>query len=241
MTRDHLAPLKARVDSIDWTRVQADLDAQGWAIAPGLLSDAEARSVSSLYHRDDCFRSHVVMARHGFGRGAYKYFRYPLPDPIATIRAAVWPHLVPIANEWQDRLKREERFPAIHAEFLDRCRQAGQDRPTPLLLEYGPGDYNCLHRDLYGQHVFPIQMALLLDLPGVDFTGGEFVMTEQRPRMQSRAMVLPLGLGDAAFFAVNSRPVRGTRGDYQVRLNHGVSQVTEGRRHVAGIIFHDAS
>jgi hypothetical protein len=233
--------LASRVDALDWSAMRTTLDAQGWAIAPGLLEEDEARLIAGLYARDNHFRSRVVMARHGFGRGEYKYFGYPLPDPIAEIRTAAWPHLVPLANDWQARMKRHDCFPPDHAAFLARCHAAGQVRSTPLLLKYGPGDYNCLHRDLYGDHVFPIQMALLLDRPGIDFEGGEFVITEQRPRMQSRAMVLPLRRGDAAFFAVNGRPVRGVRGDYQVRLNHGVSQVMVGCRHVAGIIFHDAS
>ena len=232
--------LAARVDALDWAAMRTTLDAQGWVIARGLIEEDEARLIAGLYARDDHFRSRVVMARHGFGRGEYKYFGYPLPGPIAEMRTAAWPHLVPLANDWQARMKRDDRFPPDHAAFLARCHAAGQVRSTPLLLKYGPGDYNCLHRDLYGDHVFPIQMALLLDRPGIDFAGGEFVMTEQRPRMQSRAMVLPLRMGDAAFFAVNGRPVRGMRGDYQVRLNHGVSQVTMGCRHVAGIIFHDA-
>jgi hypothetical protein len=234
-------PLPACVDAIDWTAVRAALDTQGWAVVPGLLDEEEAKSIAGLYARDEGFRSRVVMARHGFGRGEYRYFSYPLPDPIAAIRTAAYPHLVPIANDWHARMKRDDRFPPDHAAFLARCHAAGQVRPTPLLLEYGPGDHNCLHRDIYGDHVFPIQMALLLDQPGRDFEGGEFVMTEQRPRMQSRAMVLPLRMGDVALFAVNSGPVRGGRGDYQVRLNHGVSRVTAGSRHVAGIIFHDAS
>jgi hypothetical protein len=181
------------------------------------------------------------MARHGFGRGEYKYFSYPLPPLIETLRTAAYPHLVPIANQWHERMRKEERFPPGHAAFLERCHEAGQMRPTPLLLEYAPEDYNCLHRDLYGDHVFPIQIAVLLDQPGEDFEGGEFVMTEQRPRMQTRAMVLPLRKGDAAIFAVNFRPMKGTRGDYQVRLNHGVSKLHKGKRHTVGVIFHDAT
>jgi hypothetical protein len=181
------------------------------------------------------------MARHGFGRGEYKYFSYPLPPLIQTLRTAAYPHLVPIANKWHERMRKEERFPSEHAAFLKSCHEAGQVRPTPLLLEYAPEDYNCLHRDLYGDHVFPIQIAILLDQPGEDFEGGEFVMTEQRPRMQTRAMVLPLKKGDAAIFAVNFRPMKGTRGDYQVRLNHGVSKLYTGKRHTVGVIFHDAT
>lgn len=230
----------ARVDRIDWTKIHSSLDAQGWAIAPGLLAPAEADSVAGLYPQDQGFRSHIIMARHGFGRGAYKYFSYPLPPLVEALRTAAYPRLAPIANRWHERMGKETRFPPEHAAFLARCHQAGQVRPTPLLLEYGPDDYNCLHRDLYGAHVFPLQIAILLDEPGVDFEGGEFVMTEQRPRMQSRAMVLPLRKGDAAIFAVNSRPMKGTRGDYQVKLNHGVSKLRAGKRRTLGVIFHDA-
>jgi hypothetical protein len=233
--------IKARVDSIDWAKVRADLDVQGWAVVPKLLTHAEADGISNLYPQEEGFRGHVVMARHGFGRGEYKYFSYPLPSLIQTLRAAVYPHLVPIANQWHERMRKEGRFPPEHAAFLERCHEAGQVRPTPLLLEYAPEDYNCLHRDLYGDHVFPIQIAILLDQPGEDFEGGEFVMIEQRPRMQTRAMVLPLRKGDAAIFAVNFRPMKGTRGDYQVRLNHGVSKLYTGKRHTVGVIFHDAT
>ncbi|WP_231712566.1 2OG-Fe(II) oxygenase [Vineibacter terrae] len=233
--------IEARVGGVDWTTVHADLDAQGWAIAPRLLTHAEADLIAGLYHREQGFRSHVIMARHGFGRGAYKYFSYPLPLLIQALRTAAYPHLVPIANQWHERMGKDARFPPHHAAFLERCHQAGQTRPTPLLLEYAPEDYNCLHRDLYGEHVFPIQIAILLDQPGEDFEGGEFVMTEQRPRMQTRAMVLPLKKGDAAIFAVNSRPMKGVRGDYQVKLNHGVSKLHAGKRRTLGVIFHDAA
>lgn len=229
-----------RIAAADWPRVAAELDAQGWAILPGLLSAAEADAIAGLYDREEGFRSRVVMARHGFGRGEYRYFAYPLPDPIQALRAAAYPCLAPIANAWQARLGQAARFPDDHAAFLERCRAAGQTRPTPLLLRYGPDDYNCLHRDLYGEHVFPLQIAILLDQPGEDFTGGEFVMTEQRPRMQTRPMVLPLRKGDAAVFAVAGRPMKGVRGDYRVKLNHGVSKLTAGRRHTLGVIFHDA-
>jgi hypothetical protein len=235
------AAIQGRVERIDWERIYADLDAQGWAIAPKLLTHTEADAVAGLYDRGDGFRSHVIMGRHGFGRGEYKYFSYPLPPIIQSLRAATYPHLVPIANKWHERMSKEVRFPANHAAFLDRCHKAGQVRPTPLLLQYAPDDYNCLHRDLYGEHVFPIQIAILLDQPGEDFEGGEFVMTEQRPRMQTRAMVLPLKKGDAAIFAVNSRPMKGVRGDYQVKLNHGVSKLYSGKRHTVGVIFHDAT
>lgn len=234
------ASMQARVDAVDWTAVHADLDAQGWAIVPALLTHEEADSIAGLYRQEQGFRSQVVMARHGFGRGEYKYFSYPLPKLIQALRTAAYPHLAPIANEWHGRMGKDVRFPGDLAAFLERCHQAGQVRPTPLLLEYAAGDYNCLHRDLYGEHVFPMQIAILLDQPGEDFMGGEFVMTEQRPRMQTRAMVLPLRKGDAAVFAVNSRPMKGTRGDYQVKLSHGVSKVHSGRRHTVGVIFHDA-
>jgi len=234
-------PIEARVDVIDWGKVHADLDAQGWAVAPKLLTHAEADSISHLYHQEHGFRSHIIMSRHGFGRGEYKYFSYPLPTLIQSLRTAAYTKLAPIANAWNERMRQPVRFPADHKAFLERCHRAGQVRPTPLLLEYAPEDYNCLHRDLYGEHVFPIQIAILLDQPGEDFEGGEFVMTEQRPRMQSRAMVLPLKKGDAAIFAVNSRPMKGVRGDYQVKLNHGVSKLYSGKRHTVGVIFRDAA
>ena len=232
--------IEARVDAVDWTKVHADLDAQGWAVVPKLLTTSEADLIAGLYHQEEVFRSHVIMARHGFGRGEYKYFSYPLPPLIQALRTAAYPRLVPIANQWHERMGKAVRFPHDHATFLKRCHQAGQTRPTPLLLEYAPEDYNCLHRDLYGEHVFPLQIAILLDQPGEDFKGGEFVMTEQRPRMQTRAMVLPLEKGDAAIFAVNSRPMKGMRGDYQVKLSHGVSKLHSGKRHTVGVIFHDA-
>jgi hypothetical protein len=234
------AEIQGRVDSVDWKQVQVELNAQGWAVVQKLLSLAEADFVAGLYRQEEGFRSHVIMARHGFGRGEYKYFSYPLPPLIQALRTAAYPHLAPIANQWHERMGKEIRFPDDHAAFLDRCHQAAQTQPTPLLLEYVTDDYNCLHRDLYGEHVFPMQLAILLDQPGDDFVGGEFVMTEQRPRMQTRAMVLPLRKGDAAIFAVNSRPMKGARGDYQVKLNHGVSKLYSGKRHTVGVIFHDA-
>jgi hypothetical protein len=180
------------------------------------------------------------MERHGFGRGEYKYFAYPLPDALERVRRAVYPHLAPVANRWNEVMGIETRYPREHAAFIERCHRAGQTRPTPLLLRYAPGDFNCLHQDLYGEHVFPLQMAILLSEPGRDFTGGEFVMTEQRPRMQSRAEVVPLSQGDAVFFAVHHRPVQGTRGPYRVNMRHGVSRLRSGRRHMLGVIFHDA-
>jgi len=230
-----------RVNAIDWAAAAADLDAQGWAVLPGLVSEDEGAGIAGLYESGAGFRSHVIMARHGFGQGEYRYFAYPLPPLVQHLRTALYPHLVPIANRWHERMGIESRFPIDHRSFLERCHAAGQARPTPLLLQYGAGDYNCLHQDLYGEHVFPLQVATLLSEPGRDFQGGEFVMTEQRPRMQTRAAVIPLTKGDAVVFAVNSRPVRGSRGDYQVKLRHGVSKLRAGRRHTLGIIFHDAA
>jgi hypothetical protein len=229
-----------RVEAVDWGRVTQDLDQQGSATIEGLLSSAECQAIASLYPNNDLFRSRIVMSRHGFGRGEYKYFDYPLPDLIEQFRTAVYPRLVAIANRWNEAMAIDIRYPETHAEFIMRCRQAGQVRPTPLLLQYGAGDYNCLHQDLYGEHVFPLQLAILLSEPGKDFTGGEFVMTEQRPRMQSRPIVVPLRQGDGVVFAVHNRPVQGTRGMYRVNLRHGVSRVRSGHRHTVGIIFHDA-
>jgi uncharacterized protein len=231
----------SRLEAIDWPAIFADLDAQGWAVIPKLLSAKECDAVASLYQKDEGFRSKVVMARHGFGRGEYKYFAYPLPHLIETLRSALYPDLAPIANRWHEAMGMEVRFPAAHAQFIKRCHAAGQTRPTPLLLQYGRDDYNCLHQDLYGEHVFPLQVAILLSEPGEDFEGGEFVLTEQRPRMQSRAMVVPLKEGDAVVFAVNARPVQGTRGFYRCNLRHGVSKLRSGNRHTLGIIFHDAA
>ena len=238
-----IAPSKSvseRVEKLDWERVWQELDAQGGVMIGRVLSPDESQSLAALYPKDDIFRSRVVMARHGFGRGEYKYFRYPLPDLIAGLRTAIYPHLVPIANRWNEAMGIDVRYPEEHADFIERCRQAGQDRPTPLLLQYGADDYNCLHQDLYGEHVFPLQLTILLSRPDKDFTGGEFVMTEQRPRMQSRPLVVPLRQGDGVVFAVHNRPVQGTRGMYRVNLRHGVSRVRSGHRHTVGIIFHDA-
>jgi uncharacterized protein len=229
-----------RMEQFDWTRVSHNLDTQGNATVEHALSPEECRGLAALYPNDALFRSWVVMGRHGFGRGEYKYFRYPLPGLIADLRAALYPRLAPIANRWNASMGSDIRFPEEHAEFLERCHQAGQTKPTPLLLQYAADDYNCLHQDLYGEHVFPLQAAFLLSEPGKDFEGGEFVMTEQRPRMQSRPMVVPLRQGDGVVFAVHNRPVQGTRGIYRVNLRHGVSRIRSGHRHTMGVIFHDA-
>ena len=230
----------ARVAAFDWTRIAGDLAAQGSAVLEQLLSPRECREISALYPQDARFRSRIVMGRHGFGRGEYKYFAYPLPGLVDGLRNALYPRLAPIANHWNEMMKIEVRYPEAHADFLERCHRAGQTRPTPLLLQYDAGDYNCLHQDLYGDLAFPLQVAILLSEPGRDHAGGEFVLTEQRPRMQSRAEVVPLRQGDAVAFAVHHRPVEGTRGIYRVNLRHGVSRVRSGRRHTLGIIFHDA-
>ena len=231
----------ARVEAIDWPVIAAELDGQGWALLAHLLTPATCREIAGLYQAGGRFRSKVVMARHGFGRGEYQYFAYPLPDLVSTLRGALYPRLAPIANRWNQAMGLDVRFPADHAIFLARCHAAGQTRPTPLLLQYGPGDYNCMHQDLYGEHVFPLQVAILLSEPGEDFEGGEFVLTEQRPRMQSRPSVVPLRRGDAVVFAVNQRPVQGGRGVYRTVLRHGVSLIRSGCRHTLGIIFHDAT
>jgi len=227
-------------DTIDWTAAAEALDTNGWAVLPKLLDSDTCDRTAELYDAPEHFRSQVIMARHGFGRGEYRYFAYPLPDPVQDLRTALYPPLAGIANRWHVRMGLERRFPETHAAWLAECHAAGQTRPTPLLLRYGPGDYNCLHQDLYGDHVFPLQIAVLLSEPGRDFAGGEFVLAEQRPRMQSRAAVVPLQQGDAVVFAVNQRPVRGSKGDYRVTMRHGVSAVHIGRRHTLGIIFHDA-
>ena len=232
---------KAPAGAIDWPAVAAELDERGSAVIERLLAPEACRSLAALYPREDCFRSRVIMARHGFGRGEYKYFAYPLPEPIAGMRTALYPPLAEVANRWNETLGVDLRYPELHTQFLERCHRAGQVRPTPLLLQYQPGDFNCLHQDLYGEHVFPLQVAILLSEPGADFTGGEFVLTEQRPRQQSRVEVVPLRQGDAVTFAVHERPVRGARGSYRVKLRHGVSRLRSGQRHTLGIIFHDAT
>ncbi len=234
-------PVGERIATIDWAGVGDELDAQGCAIVRSLLSPEECRDLAGRYPEESPFRSRVVMSRHGFGRGEYKYFAYPLPQMIQDLRTALYPPLASIANRWNEALGVELRYPEDHAAFLKRCHRAGQTRPTPLLLQYGEGDYNCLHQDLYGEHVFPLQVAFLLSLPGRDFTGGEFVLTEQRPRMQSRAEVVPLAQGDGVIFPVHHRPVRGSRGFYRVTMRHGVSRLRSGHRHTTGIIFHDAA
>jgi hypothetical protein len=238
--RPSSSDISARVTAIDWVQAAGDLDAQGCAVLKGLLSVEECRALAALYPDDGQFRSRVVMGRHGFGRGEYKYFSHPLPELIAELRPALYAQLIGIANRWNEAMGIDIRYPEGHDAFLRRCHAAGQIRPTPLLLQYGAGDYNCLHQDLYGEHVFPLQVAILLSEPGKDFTGGEFVLTEQRPRMQSRAEVVPLLQGDAVAFAVHVRPVAGTRGFYRVNLRHGVSRIRSGQRYTAGVIFHDA-
>ncbi len=230
----------ARIARYDWRAIGAELDAYGCAVIEKLLTPAECPHVAALYADDAHFRSHIHMARHGFGKGDYKYFRYPLPALVAELRAALYARLAPIANAWNERMNVGVRYPERHADYLELCHAAGQVRPTPLLLQYGLGDFNCLHQDRYGDLVFPLQATVLLSAPTRDFTGGEFVLTEQRPRMQSRAEVVPLAQGDAVAFAVHHRPVQGAKGTYRVNLRHGVSRIRSGRRHTLGIIFHDA-
>jgi hypothetical protein len=232
--------IDTRVEAVDWASASTHLDGYGWAMLRKLLTADECQTIARLYEDDRRFRSHVVMARHGFGRGEYKYFTYPLPDIVADLRRAIYPNLAPIANRWNASMGIDVRYPDAHADFIARCHKARQTRPTPLLLQYAAGDYNALHQDLYGEHVFPLQLTILLSEPERDFTGGEFVLTEQRPRMQSRAEVVPLRRGDAVVFAVHHRPVHGTRGTYRVTLRHGVSRLRSGHRHTVGVIFHDA-
>jgi hypothetical protein len=230
-----------RLASVDWESVADELDNHGCAVIGPLLIPDQCEELAAAYDSDGIFRSRIVMARHGFGRGEYQYFSNPLPSVIAELRSTLYPPLAAIANRWTETMGMDVRYPDEHRAFIDRCHEAGQTKPTPLLLRYGPGDYNCLHQDLYGKHVFPLQVAFLLARPGVDFTGGEFVLTEQRPRMQSRVEVVPLGQGQGVIFPVHHRPVQGTRGTYRVNLRHGVSRVRSGRRHTLGIIFHDAT
>jgi uncharacterized protein len=231
---------ETRVSQYDWKTLSVDLNCCGCAVLEKLLSPDQCRLIAGLYPDEEYFRSHVHMARHGFGKGEYRYFKYPLPDLLGGLRTALYPHLAAIANDWNERIGVEGRYPNRHAQFLKQCHDAGQTRPTPLLLQYVPGDFNCLHQDLYGELAFPLQVAILLSEPGRDFEGGEFVLTEQRPRMQSRAEVVPLRQGDAVAFAVHNRPVQGVKGTYRVNLRHGVSRLRAGMRHTVGIIFHDA-
>jgi hypothetical protein len=232
--------IEARLATYDWQGITTELNTDGHAVIEELMAPRECVEIASLYAHEGHFRSHVIMARHGFGQGEYRYFKYPLPEMIASLRTALYRRFAPVANEWNERMAIATRYPETHSAYLATCHDAGQIRPTPLLLQYGPGDYNCLHQDLYGDHVFPIQVAILLSEPGQDFTGGEFVLTEQRPRMQSRAQVVALRRGDGVAFAVNDRPVNGIKRAYRVKMRHGVSRVRSGRRHTAGIIFHDA-
>lgn len=232
--------IASRLEAVDWPALLAELDDRGSAVIEGLLDAEQCRDIAANYADESRYRSRVVMARHNFGRGEYRYFRYPLPDPVQQMRGALYPQLAALANQWNDRMGVAVPYPATHEAFLARCHDAGQTRPTPLLLKYGAGDYNCLHQDLYGEHMFPLQVAILLSEPGRDFSGGEFVLTEQRPRMQSRVEVVPLRQGDAVIFAVSQRPVAGTRGSYRVTMRHGVSRVRSGQRHTLGVIFHDA-
>ena len=237
---DASGDIAARVEALDWRRIAQDLDESGNALIAELLSASDCRRIANWYANDALFRARVVMASHGFGRGEYRYFAYPLPELVARMRTAFYPRLAPIANRWNESLRTAMRYPRTLTQFLARCHEAGQKRPTPLMLQYGAGDYNCLHQDLYGEWVFPLQMTILLSQPGEDFIGGEFVLTEQRPRMQSRPEVVPLGRGDGVIFAVHHRPVAGRHGVYRVNLRHGVSRVRSGQRHTLGVIFHDA-
>jgi hypothetical protein len=230
-----------QIASLDWGTITTELDRHGSAVIGPILTSDQCETLIGLYNREDIFRSRIVMARHGYGRGEYQYFDYPLPSVVATIRTALYPPLAEIANRWNEAMNVDVRFPPQHEAFIERCHQAGQKRPTPLLLRYGPDDYNCLHQDLYGEHVFPLQVAFLLSKPGVDFTGGELVLTEQRPRMQSRVEVISLAQGQGVIFPVRHRPVQGTRGTYRVNMRHGVSRLRSGSRHTLGIIFHDAT
>jgi uncharacterized protein len=230
-----------RVAAVDWRQAATSLDEQGYATTAALLTSEQCRKLAALYEREDAFRSRVVMQRHGFGRGEYKYLRYPLPPVVEALRQAIYPQLAPVANRWRERLREEGRFPANFGSYLEQCHKAGQERPTPLILKYEAGDYNCLHQDLYGPLVFPLQLTVLLSAPEADFSGGEFLLVEQRPRAQSRGEVVPLRQGEAVIFPVHHRPVEGTRGPYRVTMRHGVSRLRSGQRFTLGIIFHDAA
>jgi hypothetical protein len=230
-----------RVSALDWEGIESEFEERGCAQAGRIVTDSECAELIAGYDSEEKFRSRVIMARHGFGRGEYRYYKYPLPALVAGVRTALYPRLASVANRWEELLGRNRTFPRVHASYLRQCRRSGQTLPTPLLLKYGEGDYNCLHRDLYGEMVFPLQVTILLSAPGDDFTGGDFVLTEQRPRMQSRVEVVPLSQGEAVIFAVNQRPVKGTHGVYRVAMRHGVSRIRSGQRFTLGIIFHDAS
>jgi hypothetical protein len=241
MPGEQIEKAVGRIAAADWAGIDADLDARGWALLPGLLGPEACAEAAGWWDEEALFRSRVVMAPHGFGEGEYRYLSYPLPSPVEALRSALYERLAPIADGWNAALGQSERFPARRGDYLDRCHAAGQTKPTPLILRYGPGGYNALHQDLYGEHVFPLQAAILLSKPGVDFEGGEFLLTEQRPRIQSRGTVVPLGQGDTAIFAVRHRPVRRTRGWYRTNMRHGVSTIGAGRRSTLGLIFHDAA
>ncbi|ABC32239.1 uncharacterized protein conserved in bacteria [Hahella chejuensis KCTC 2396] len=240
-TRTPAASLSARLNSYDWQQTAHELATRGASILGGLLSEQECAALVSLYDEAELYRSKVIMARHGFGQGEYQYFRYPLPHLVSELRTQAYPYLAPVANQWNAAMNQDIRYPEAHEDFIARCHSAGQTRPTPLILKYQADDYNCLHQDLYGEHVFPLQLAVLLSKPGEDFSGGEFILTEQRPRMQSRAEVIPLRQGDAVIFAVHHRPAQGVRGVYRVTMRHGVSRVRSGKRYALGMIFHDAT
>jgi hypothetical protein len=235
------SPLNARIAAVDWAAIARDLDAQGHALIPRLLPAQDCEALAGRYDAEDIYRSRVTMARHGFGRGEYKYLAYPLPSLVQQLRATLYPHLAPIANRWNRALHIDGEYPPEHAAYIERCNAAGQRRPTPLMLRYGAGDHNCLHQDMYGDEVFPLQLTILLSQPDRDFSGGEFVLVEQRPRRQSRVEVVPLQQGDGVIFAVHRRPAEGQRGTYSVSLRHGVSRVRSGLRHTLGMIFHDAA
>jgi uncharacterized protein len=235
------ATIEARVATLDWTAIASALEKYGCATTGALLSAEQCATLTQSYGADAPFRSRIVMSRHGFGRGEYKYFAYPLPEFVAALRTALYPPLAQIANRWNAAMGVDVKYPPEHTAYLQRCHKAGQVKPTPLLLQYGEGDYNCLHQDIYGENIFPLQVAFLLSRPGDDFTGGEFVLTEQRPRMQSRAEVVPLQQGEGVIFPVHHRPVQGTRGTYRVNMRHGVGRLRSGHRHTLGVIFHDAA
>jgi len=233
--------IDTRVAALDWNAIASELDTHGCATTGPLLTGDECAALAQNYTTDEPFRSRIIMSRHGFGRGEYKYFAYPLPDIVTELRGSLYPPLAEVANGWNAAMGLDVRYPTDHAAYLKRCHKAGQTKPTPLLLQYGAGDYNCLHQDIYGANIFPLQVAFLLSRPAEDFTGGEFVLTERRPRMQSRAEVVPLRQGEGAIFPVHHRPVHGTRGTYRVNIRHGVSRLRAGNRTTLGVIFHDAA